>query len=785
MRQYDLDRLAFGDLLERIAAGTYSPRGGARLIRSHPLTDLPAVQQQQRVHVEVDRTLDAEAHPPFESIPEVDPLLPRLVAVGARLDATELWDLRLVIGALHAMGRYLTREGRRAHPVFLEAYGAIGSYARELDILDRCLDPGGVLRDDASPELLRLRREITRQQERLRTAAHELAARLHREGTAQEPEPTLRDGRFVVAVPAEQRGRVPGVALDRSRSGQTFFIEPVELAEAGLELRQLQRDEAQEVDRLLRELTALCAARRRDIGTDLDRLAVLDAAQAAARYPGAGPLTLPEVAADDTLELIETRHPLLAAAHGADRVVPLSLTLSNGIRTLVISGPNAGGKTVALQTVGLCTALALCGLPIPAREGSRVPWVERMHVDIGDEQSLEADLSTFTARLKRLREMLAPPPGPKLCLIDEAGAGTDPAQGAALAIAILDELTASGALTVCITHDGRIKAHAAQAAGMGNGRMIFSDSALTPTYEFRAGEPGRSFAFEIAERSGLPAGIVARARDYLGPAEQNLDRVLRETELMREELTALTRRAERDARLAAADRARYEALSTELAASEQSERRRAAEEAGRIVAEARRRIEAEVREIRERQASARTIRRAHAVVGEVEAEIAATLEAAAVPEARIPEPLKEGDRVMLRNLQRPATVLSAGSDRIRVQAGSLTVEVDRAELEPLPETAAPVPRAVVRTPVKSVPEHLEIIGLRVEEARERVEKYLDDALLAGLGRVRIIHGSGTGALRRMVAEVLSGHPDVASYDVERDRPGGYGITRVVFKGGTA
>ncbi len=783
MRQFDLDRLAFDDLIEKIAEGACTPRGRIRLLEVQPFTDLTELERHQRLHTELERSLTADVRPPFEPLPDIDDCLERLQVAGVRLDGAGLWDLRLVTGALEAMNRYLQGGGTGALPTWLERYGRIASYQTEFEALDGALEPGGELRDDASPELARLRRAVNRAEERLRATAHTLAERLHREGVAAEPEPVLREGRFAIAVPAEQRRRLSGAALDRSRSGQTLFIEPDELADAALELRELRRDAEQEEERIRSELTSRCAERREDLETDLDRLAVLDAARAAALYTASGPLVLPLVSESGGLDLIEARHPLLASVHGTDEVVPLTLSLTPRERTLVISGPNAGGKTVALQTIGFCTALGLCGLPIPAAEPSRIPWIHRLHIDIGDEQSLEADLSTFTGRLRRLREMLADMSEGQLCLIDEAGSGTDPAQGAALAIAILEALTHAGAWTVCITHDGRIKNHAARTPGMGNGRMVFSDTALTPTYEFLAGEPGRSFAFEIAARSGLPDPIIERARDWLGPEERSLEEVLKETEALREELRTHTLSAERNARLARTERERYETLRAELDENARLERHRAAEEARAIIEGARRRIETAVREIRERSAEREAIKQAHAEVGRIEAEVGAIAsDQAAGDRPQRQGELREGDRVMLRNLQRPATVLSTGAERIRVQAGSLSLDVDRAEIDPLPDEPTAVPRSGVRTPLKTVPDRLEIIGLRADEARRRVEKYLDDALLAGLGRVRIIHGSGAGVLRRVVAEVLREHPEVASFALEQGRPGGVGVTEVKLTG---
>ena len=795
MSHYDLDRLAFRDFLERIAAGTYTPRGERLTVEYTPLQDLKSVLDRQQVHSELARTLDGDHRPPFAPIPDVESVLTAMSKSGSILEGELLWDMRTTLEALDGIGRYFTGGGKTALPSFVEQYGLSSTYRTELDELDKALEPGGIVRDDATDELARLRNRLKKLEVGIREQARTIAERWFREGWAQEPEPVFREGRHLVAVRSDSRGRTKGVAFDRSRSGQTVFVEPEEVSEAGLELRQLRRDEQQEVERILGRLTGICASRSEDIDTDLDRLAVLDAAQAAIRCTEAGPMALPAVGEGGSLLLQDARHPLLASTHGPENVVPLTLVLEEGTRTLVISGPNSGGKTVALQTVGLCAALALCGMPVPAGEGSRIPFVDSIHVDMGDEQSLEADLSTYTARLGRLRSMLRQAGDGKLCLIDEAGAGTDPGQGAALAISILERLTGENAFVVCATHDGRIKTHAAQAPGMANGRMIFSEQALTPTYEFRSGEPGRSFAFEIAERSGIPAELVERARQMVGRAENELEDALQQAGLMRERAEKLLLEAEIDARKASQERLEYESLASDLARDAEEERRSAAEEALEMVREARRRIESVVREIRESNAAPPAIRKARQSVSELAEKAEKQLRSVDETGGGSDLHLRAGDEVYLTNLQRPAVVQSVGAQRVRVRAGSLSLDVAREDIAPVDTTAPdsgddraesrPERPAGIRVPLKSVPQTLEIVGQRADEARQTLEKYLDDAILAGLEDVSVIHGTGRGVLRRVVEEVLANHISVEEYGLDADVPGGTGVTRVRLKGSTA
>lgn len=792
MNEPDLARLGFHDVLIRMARGTYTPRGSARLTALRPAEDPGGVHRRQQVHAEAARRIHGEDRVPLREIPDVDSLLKRLRKAGVVLEGPGLWDLRLVLGLLDELGAW-----QRSHAdemqVFGREHGDFGRYREEVERLEAALEPGGGVRDDATPELARLRSRIRSLEDSMRSLAASIARRWAGEGWAQESEPVLREGRLVVAVRSDATGHTPGVAVDRSRSGQTHFIEPAELSEAGLERKEALREEAQEIERILTELSTLCSRRVEELGADLDRAAILDLIQAAERWSEAGPSHLPEVGEDRELHVRKARHPILAATHGWEEVVPLSLRLEPANRTLVISGPNAGGKTVALQTVGLTAAMAQAGLPVPADEDSSYPFLDEIYVDIGDEQSVEADLSTFTAHLKRIEPMLAARGLPRLCLIDEAGAGTDPAQGAALSMAVLEGLTADGAWTVCTTHNGRIKQGAAQVEGMINGRMVFSGESLTPTYEFVPGEPGRSFTFEIAERTGLDPDVVGRARDLLDPAEMDLEEALREAEALRDRLQEAETRAAAELRRAGRERERYEELKSELGEHREQVRREAEREAREMVKETRRRIEHLVKELRESGAGSEQVKEAHRGLRRLEQE---HLEGGRSEEQEAETiQVRPGQEVYVRNLRRPATVESVDGDRVRVQAGSLSLDVALDQLEPLAAArekgrtgsrrkTASVPSAGggISVPVKDVPDRLELIGMRAEPARKRLEKFLDDAILANLKELTIIHGVGTGALRSMVDEVLAEHPGVAFHGLDTESYGGDGVTRAQLKG---
>jgi DNA mismatch repair protein MutS2 len=712
-----------------------------------------------------------------------------LAARGGTLEVAALGEVmstvRVAVEAAAAVGsheRIAPRLAERAEGIDVRALSPLA------DAIDRALDGHGGVRDDSSVELAQARRQLASARssavEALRAAADRFRQHL------QERFVTERGGRPVLAVKASARGAVPGIVHDRSSSGQTVFVEPLDVVEANNRVRELEALERIEVERVLAGLSADVAAVAPAVGAAAAELAQIDRAMACAmlsrRWDGTA------VAASEDVVLLRARHPLLDPA----AAVPIDLPLA-GVRALVVSGPNAGGKTVALKTLGLLALLHQCGLQPPAAAG-RLPVFDRVLADIGDDQSIERNLSTFSGHVRRLIDILAAAGPRTLVLLDEVAAGTDPGEGAAIARAVLEALVAKGALVLATTHHHELKAWASETPRAANAAVGFDADRLAPTFEIRVGEPGASHAIEVAQRLGLDAGVVAAARRTVGEDRGGVEALLQEAAAAR----ALAE-SERDAALAERDeaarvRVEVEARERELAARVERMRQDAAQARVRARDEARDElaaVTAELTTLRAEIAAARREERRRAEAGAAAARAAERdrrLGAAAAAGVRAAERLAEltapagpprdlavGDRVVVSDLGVRGEVLSVEGDVVEIRGPSARMRLSASRLvrdgrvAPGPPPPAP-PEA--RPPLVAVDQQLDVRGQRAEAARDAVRAYVDEAAMVGVETVRIVHGRGTGALRAAIGEELARHPLVASFELAGPDEGGDGAT---------
>ena len=693
---------------------------------------------------------------------DIGPAIER-AARGGRLDTGQFLEL---VDTLDAAARLQTSLADDRRPL-------LHALARELhplpslrSTLARSFDPTGELLDTASPRLGGLRAAVRVAYDRLRRRLDALVGS-ELGGALQEPIITLRNGRYVVPVKAEARARVKGIVHDASGSGQTLFVEPLVAVELGNAWREAQAAEQEEIERILDELSALVGATAVELRETLDRLARFDfwaaKAQLAAELDG----IRAEATERSEITLLGARHPGLTG-----RVVPIDIRLGDGYTALVVTGPNTGGKTVTLRTLGLLALMHQAGLHIPAEAGSRLPVLRDVFADIGDEQSIAQSLSTFSGHLRSITRIVEAAGPATLVLLDELGAGTDPTEGSALAQALLDHFIRTGALVAATTHYAELKAYAHTTAGARNASVEFDLETLSPTYRLTIGLPGGSQAFAIAERLGLDAAIVADARSRLSENQRAFEETLARIRATEGETSEALDRA-RSAELRAA-----EAL---LAADEERRRARrereevlrtAREEAERLVAD----LRDDVRETRlalERETV--TAPSLDAAVARADERLGRLPERPALEPAPVPKVAPEwhlGDRARSRSggWEGRIVALERGGRRATLEVGGMRVTVAREELEPL--AAEPVPVGAVRggsgggtnvaemrlDRARSVASSLDLRGARVEEALEALSRYLDDASLAGLDKVLIIHGLGTGALRDAVRVEAAGHP---------------------------
>jgi DNA mismatch repair protein MutS2 len=739
------------------------------------------------------------------------------------LDAASLADTA-------AMLRDSFRENARAGsgptarqlPLLSARAGSVADLRPLAAAIRRAVLPNGEISDDASPELKRIRASMGRTRETIqKTLERMLRAR---GGDPGEDYVTLRNDRFVIPVRAAERRQVQGVVHAASATGQTVFVEPFETIEHNNKLVQLAEDEAAEITRILDELTQRLRTNLGPLRFAVETIAELDSVFARARFAREFNCTLPQFTSGDllapssgehpSLELKDARHPVLAdtlRAHGRN-VVPMTLALGGlsahraGLETsretvLVISGPNTGGKTVALKTVGLAVLSAQSGIPVAA-EAARLPLVDRVLVDIGDEQSIAADLSTFSAHMLNVRAMLEAATPHSLVLVDELGTGTAPEEGAALAVALLDEFRERGCLTLATTHHDRLKTYASTTPGVLNAAVEFDEVNLRPTYRLMVGVPGGSSGIDIARRLGLPARVVDRARAQLSPEAHEAAALIAYLHRSRDELETLKREAARAAQEFAEEK---RLLQTEWTNRQRTRLKELEQQFAQTIEKHEKEVARAIESVKERELRAQLEKQTHRKLVKARGDAREEADAATVTHladsqadlgiaaAQTVKPAAQTDlvpgvRIRVRGLPTPVTLRRRDDTSAEVEAGPLRMKVALADITAIVGEEASkkriLPQGVtVRTQPATDPpgEEINLIGCTVEEATRRVDKFLDQAALAGSSQVRIIHGHGTGALRRGLAEFLKTHPLVEAIRSETEDRGGQAITLVELK----
>ncbi len=794
MDAHSLRVLEFGEVLERLAAeaSCILGRQGAATLR--PASDPELVLQRLAETREAARLLRQGPLPSLARVADLRGLLQRAAIPGVRLAPQELLAIADTLEAAQQLRRHV-----RGCSLDLPALGRVAAGLTPptglLAEIRRCIGPEGAVADDASPRLLRLRVEARRTREAVREALQALLQAPRLQPILAEPIITLRNDRYVIPVTPGYRAHLQGIVQDQSASGQTLFLEPLSVVELNNAIRRLDREAEAEVDRLLASLTAGVRAEGAAIASTVEALADLDLILAKARLAERWGGTEPRILRGGGLRLLAVRHPLLIERRRAEdpegagtAVVPIDVVVTPEARVLVITGPNTGGKTVALKTVGLAVLMAQAGLFLPASADSQLPIYDAVYADIGDQQSIAQDLSTFSAHVARLRTILREAGPTSLVLLDELGAGTDPGEGSALGCAVLEALAERGCHALATTHLDAIKAFVAQDRRMVNAAVEFDLDSLRPLYKLRIGLPGRSFAIDIACRLGIPSTIIQRSRELLGDSGAEVTALLSRLQAQEQQREADAAEAARERAAAAAARQAAEQLTAELRAQIASVRSRAKRLVADIAAEARRRAEAAVAEIR-RGGSVRETREEIRQVARLAdarlAELPGT-DSAPAGEGALPS-VELGQRVLVRHLGQTGTVVSGATAQglVEVQLRLGKVRVPIQTLAPAGPAGTPAEGGVSwRAGAGDLlrPE-INVIGCTVDEATARVRRYLEDATLGGLTRVRIIHGKGTGRLRRGIAELLkqsAAGPGalVAGFHLASFEEGGAGATIV-------
>jgi DNA mismatch repair protein MutS2 len=774
------------ELLAAEAIGTGAKELAAAL---RPATDKYEVENRLAETTAAKNMMTVKGSPPLTAMRDITGSV-RRADIGGVLNTSELLDVALVLRTAGNAVSYASNDRVEKTEIDSLFYALTPNKFLEGKISTSIVGVDEIA-DAASAELANIRRHMRIAGDKVRQALNKIVSSPNYAKALQEPIITMRNDRYVVPVKAEFKNAVPGLVHDISSSGATLFVEPMSAVQANNEIRELLAKEKKEIERILMELSADVAAHGEDIINNFRVLTQLDLIFAKAKLSYKLKCTEPILADDEQMILKRARHPLLPAK----TVVPIDVRLGGDFDTLVITGPNTGGKTVSLKTIGLSCAMAQCGLHIPADDGSCVPVFEKILADIGDEQSIEQSLSTFSAHMTNIVRILNECTDQALLLFDELGAGTDPVEGAALAISVIEHARKQGAHIAATTHYAELKIYATTTKGVQNASCEFDVETLRPTYKLLIGIPGKSNAFAISARLGLPAAIIADAKSRIDSENTSFEEVLENLEKTRQQMETQQMETQRRLRAAEENERKSEEYRKRLEREQEKASLLARREADRIIQEAREAADAvfdELRVIRKRTAKEQDWQQVNAARSEMYRRLNAAEDhlgscrekAAPPPSAR---PVKPGDRVRINDIGTVADVIAVSPDRVlTLQAGIMKItakedEVRLVEGESRTDTKKIAAQSAAKLRATPVKPELDIRGMMTDEAVPVVERFIDSAEMSKLNTVTIIHGKGTGALRKAVHQCLRKNSQVKSFRLGRYGEGETGVTVVELR----
>lgn len=782
-----LKTMEYRKIIEQLVKYTQTPLGGAAAEALSPVTELEEVKRLLQGTEEAFTVDRLKGYPAFGGIVDINPAVKR-ARIGGTLNPHELLGVATTLEGARRIKRYLAGM-HEDHPIPLlfTLSDAISEQKPLEEAIKRCIDDSAEVMDSASAELAQIRRELRGGEVRIREKLDAMIRSSSVSKMLQDQLITIRGDRFVIPVKAEYRSHFGGIVHDQSGSGATLFIEPESIVAMNNKLRETRLREEREIEVILQKLTALVGDQSELLFYDCDVLAQLDFLFAKARLAREMKATLPRMNDRGFIKLKKGRHPLIAA----EQVVPIEVELGNNYSTIIVTGPNTGGKTVTLKTIGLLSLMAMSGLFIPAEEGSQMCVFDAIYADIGDEQSIEQSLSTFSSHMTNIISILKKMTPKSLVLLDEVGAGTDPAEGSALAIAILEHIHSLGCRMVATTHYSELKAYAYERKGVINASMEFDVNTLSPTYRLLVGVPGRSNAFAIAERLGLPGAILDYARGEVKEEDQRVEHMIASLEENRNKAEQQRMEAEKLRSDLEALRARHAAELEKLEQQKDRRLEKAEDEARAIVAKARSEAEKIIGDLRQLALEEGAAVKEHKLIAARkqldEAEPQQRKKQAARKTAKQPRRIEAGDEVMVYSLNQKGHVVElAGSKEAVVQLGIMKMKVSLDDLELIGSTPAakPAQKAVTnlkRTRDDQVRSELDLRGANLEEALIEVDRFIDEAYLANLGQIYIIHGKGTGILRTGISDYLRRHKHIKSYRLGNYGEGGTGVTVAELK----
>ena len=819
-------KIGFDRLRSQIAA-LCSMQAAKRLIEAESFSASRAdIERRQATADEMRVMLMLDPNAPHDEYPDMEDVLEKIGVEGAFLDCEQVAVLRMALTAVGNMVGYVMSRGEEQYPRLRQRSERVCVFPDIIRRINQIIDDESNMRDGASPELLSIRRSIREHEGQVSKRLQQVLNNAKRAGIVDaEAMISIRDGRAVIPVSAGNKRKLNGFIHDESATGKTFYIEPVEVVELNNQLKELEYAERREIVRILTEFTESLIPDAEPIVAAGEYLAEMDAVRAKARWAVENGAGMPIVSTDDRLVLRRAFHPLLAQTLKREKkeLVPLDMQLDKEKHILVISGPNAGGKSVCLKTAGIVQYMFQCGFPVTAAETSELPIFESICIDIGDEQSMDNDLSTYSSHLLNMKSMLQAASPRTFVLIDEFGSGTEPIIGGAIAESILERLLESGCYGVITTHYSNIKYYATGTEGIANGAMMFDVQNIRPLFKLEQGKPGSSFAIEIARKTGLPEDIIRRASDKAGSDHINLERQLREIARDKHYWSQKRDRIRQTDRKVEELESNYAEQLSRIKEERREILAKAKEEAQRLVADANRQIENTIRTIKEAQAEKELTRLARKELDDFKAAVESVEssfdgekveremerlmrrkarreegkkrrgEVVETPQepVKVVKPIEVGSKVRIEGQQVPGVVQSIKGRKVQVAFGQILTMVDKDKLVVVSnaeykKSVQPVtPRTVLSVDISTrklnFKDSVDVRGMRAVEALEVVQDLVDDALMVGVGGVTILHGKGTGALKEEIRRYLRSLPAVESAKDEHADRGGAGITVVRFK----
>jgi DNA mismatch repair protein MutS2 len=790
------EKIGFESIRSATISKARSTIAREQLARMMPYSDQQVVERRLAQTKEMMDLLQNDAAFPLENLHDVRDYLKKAQPTNSIIPQQAFVEILELSITARRVKSYL--DGREKYYPTLKdiSIGLIPLEDLE-DTLKGVFTESGELRSDASAELQSIRKRMNNKRDELRSTINRVMSRLSKQGKTSDEGATIRSGRMVIPVQAKYKRKVKGFVHDVSSSGQTVYVEPVEALNINNEIRELESEEQREIERILRQLTSHVRANSESIRQNLDVLITLDVIASKAQLSIDLDGFVPVISETQHLYFKDASNPLLLLKNlelsedDRENVVPLDMELSEDERCLIITGPNAGGKSVALKTVGLSSMMIQSGFAIPARDSSEIPIFDNIFVDMGDDQSIENDLSTFSSRLEWMKHTLANADERSLVLIDEAAAGTDPEEGGALFQSLIELLMERGAKVMVTTHHGSLKVFAHESNHAVNGSMEFDQDTLSPTYRFKKGVPGSSYAFEIAERMKLQEDLLIKARTILGEAKSDMETLISELETKTQEADELKKKYDKLKSQTQQERDRYEEKRSAIEKEKEEIREKALQEAKSIIDSANKKIEEAVERIVEKgQKDSETIKKARNEVDQFREQVHSELDELEEEKKQYKDADEKpqiGDRVRLEDANTTGELQEINGDKAVVSAGGLRLKTKYKNLIKVEDASDQPNKQQVKvnfedgSRYKVVKPQLTIRGMRGNEAMKEVQQYIDNALAAGRSEVQIIHGKGEGILKQLVHEYLAERKEVKGYELAPLQQGGAGCTVVRFK----